>query len=79
MRKTFIGRVISTKMQKTVSVEVERKFRHPVYQKVITRHKKYLAHNENLDIKIGDLVIIEEGRPISKNKHFIVIGKVTKK
>jgi small subunit ribosomal protein S17 len=76
MGKKFIGKVISTKMQKTVTVIVERKFTHPLYKKVIIRHKKYKAHNENLDLKIGDQVIIEETRPISKDKNFKVIEKI---
>ena len=76
MRKKFIGKVISTKMQKTVTVSVERKFTHPLYRKVIIRHKKYKAHNEDLDLKVGDWVMIEETRPISKDKHFKVIEKV---
>ena len=76
MRKKFTGKVVSTKMQKTVVVEVERKFSHPIYKKVITRHKKYKAHNENFNLKEGDMVLIEETRPISKEKHFIVVKKL---
>ena len=76
MKKTLIGKVVSTKMTKTVVVKVERKFRHPVYHKVIIRHKKYKAHNEILDLKLGDMVKIEETKPISKDKHFIVIEKL---
>jgi small subunit ribosomal protein S17 len=78
MKKTLIGKVVSTKMTKTVVVMVERKFRHPVYHKVIVRHKKYKAHNEKLDLKLGDVVQIEETKPISKDKHFIVIEKLKK-
>lgn len=73
MRKTFIGTVVSTKMNKTVVVEVERKLRHPVYNKVITKHKRYKAHNEELKLKPGDKIEIQETKPISKEKHFIVI------
>lgn len=73
MRKTFIGTVVSTKMNKTVVVEVERKLRHPVYNKVITKHKRYKVHNEELKLKPGDKIEIQETRPISKEKHFIVI------
>jgi small subunit ribosomal protein S17 len=76
MKKKFIGTVISNKMEKTVVVEVERRFPHPRYKKVITRHKKYKAHNENQKLNIGDQVMIEETRPISKDKHFIVIKKL---
>ncbi|MBI5122998.1 30S ribosomal protein S17 [Candidatus Roizmanbacteria bacterium] len=76
MKKTLVGKVVSTKMAKTVVVKVERKFRHPVYHKVIVRHKKYKAHNEKLDLKLDDMVKIEETKPISKNKHFRVIKKL---
>lgn len=75
MAKIFSGKIISTKMSKTVTVLVQRKMRHPLYQKVITRHKKYKAHNEDLELKEGDVVEIKETRPMSKDKHF----KVTKK
>jgi small subunit ribosomal protein S17 len=78
MPKILTGTVVSTKMQKTVVVKVERKFRHPLYEKVITRHKKYKAHNEDFDLKEGDVVKIIETRPISKDKHFKVIEKLSK-
>lgn len=76
MAKIFTGRVTSTKMQKTVTVQVERKMRHSLYQKVITRHKKYKAHNEDLDLHEGDVVEIKETRPLSKNKYFMVTKKL---
>ena len=76
MAKIFTGKVVSTKMQKTVVIRVERKFRHPFYKKTIIRHKKIKAHNEGLNLKDGDLVNIRESRPLSKDKHFIVIGKI---
>ncbi len=72
MAKVYQGKIISTKMQKTVTVLIERKFRHPLYKKVIRRHKKVKAHNENYDLKDGD----KETRPISKDKHFTVIEKI---
>lgn len=75
MAKILTGVVISTNMAKTAIVSVERKFRHRLYKKVITRHKKYKAHNE-LDLKVGDNVKIKQTKPISKEKHFMVIGKV---
>ena len=78
MTKILIGKVVSTKMQKTVVVLIKRKFRHPLYKKVINRQKKYKAHYENLDLKVGDLVEIKETKPISKDKHFIVVNKVKK-
>lgn len=67
-RRTVQGRVVSDKMQKTVTVKVERKVTHPLYGKVITRSNKYHAHNENAEVGVGDLVLIEECRPISKTK-----------
>lgn len=73
MAKILTGKVISTKMNKTVTVMIEKKFRHPKYGKVIKKHKKYKAHCENEKIKVGDVVTIEETRPISKEKHFIVV------
>ncbi len=76
MAKILSGKIISTKMNKTVTVQVVRKFRHPLYQKVITRHKKYKAHNEELELKVGDVVEIRETRPISKDKHFKVTRKL---
>ena len=63
-------------MQKTTVVKVERKFRHPLYRKIIVRHKKYKVHNENLELKEGDMVKIKETRPISKDKHFIAVEKI---
>lgn len=78
MKKTLIGKVVSIKMSKTVVVLVERKFRHAVYHKVIIRHKKFKAHNEDLDLQLGDVVKIEETKPISKDKHFKVIEQIKK-
>lgn len=76
MKKILIGKIVSTKMINTVIVQVERKFRHPVYHKVIVRHKKFKAHNETLNLAMGDMVRIEETKPISKDKHFKVIEKL---
>lgn len=73
-RKVKVGRVTSNKMQKTVVVEVERTYRHPKYGKVITRGKKYYAHNELPNIKIGDQVKIVETRPLSKLKRWRVVA-----
>lgn len=77
MSKTLIGTVVSDKMTKTIVVKVERKFRHPLYQKVITRHKKIKAHNQLEGVQVGDEVMIEETRPISKEKRFRVVEKVS--
>lgn len=67
-KRTLVGRVVSDKMQKTVTVLVERRVKHPVIGKVITRSNKYHAHVEGIEAAAGDLVQIEESRPISKTK-----------
>lgn len=72
-RKVREGIVVSTKMQKTVAVKVERTIRHPEFDKVVTRAKKYYAHNENLDIREGQKVRIIETRPLSKLKRWRVL------
>jgi small subunit ribosomal protein S17 len=72
-RKVREGIVVSNKMQKTVTVRVERTIRHPQYEKVIMRAKKYYAHNENNDLQIGQKVRIVETRPISKLKRWRVV------
>lgn len=68
LRKTFQGTVVSDKGDKTVSVKVERRFAHPLYGKVVTRSKKYAAHDEQNEYRIGDRVEIISVRPISKTK-----------
>ncbi len=78
MARTLVGTVLSDKMQKTVVVSVERKFRHAQFQKVIVRHKKYKAHNENGNISAGDTVEMKEIRPMSRQKRFIISKKITK-
>jgi len=75
-QKTFKGVVVSDKIDKTVVVSITRFVKHPKYQKYIRRTKKYKAHDENNDCKIGDKVLIEACRPLSKDKHFRIIGKV---
>ncbi|MFV0339927.1 MAG: 30S ribosomal protein S17 [Parachlamydiaceae bacterium] len=71
-RKVKKGTVVSNKMVKTVVVKVERTFRHPEYQKVITRAKKYYAHNDSKELNVGDTVTIVETRPLSKLKRWRV-------
>ncbi len=71
-RKSFIGTVTSDKMDKTVVVSVVRVTRHPLYGKVIKVSKKYKAHDETNDAKLGDRIRIRECRPISKDKKFFV-------
>lgn len=71
-RRTLVGRVVSDKMDKTVTVLVERRVKHPMYDKIIVRSKKYHAHNEGDEAKSGDLVEIQECRPVSKTKAWAV-------
>lgn len=73
-RKTQKGVVVSNKMQKTVVVKLERTFPHPQYGKVITRSKKIYAHNEDKPLQIGDVVEVEETRPLSKLKRWRVVA-----
>ena len=70
-RKRLVGVVVSDKMQKTVVVQVTRTLRHPLYEKVIRRRKKFKAHDE-LGARVGDVVRIVESRPISKTKRWVV-------
>lgn len=70
--KTLQGRVVSDKADKTVTVNVERRFKHPLYGKVVTVSKRYLAHDEENACKIGDFVEIAATRPISRRKRFRV-------
>ena len=72
-RKELIGVVVSNKMNKTVTVEVSRKMRHPKYQKVIERSKKYYAHDESNSLAVGQKVRMMETRPLSKLKRWRVI------
>lgn len=71
-KRTLIGRVVSDKMVKTVTVLVERRVKHPVIGKVMIRSKKYHAHVEGLEAADGDLVQIEECRPVSRTKAWTV-------
>ena len=75
-KRTMTGRVVSDKMDKTVSVAIERLIKHPVYGKYIRRTSKVLAHDETNECKEGDRVQIAEGRPISKNKSWSVVSVV---
>ncbi|MDB5841763.1 MAG: rpsQ [Herminiimonas sp.] len=72
LKRTLIGKVVSDKMDKTVTVLIERHVKHPLYGKIIMRSNKYHAHNENNEAKTGDTVEIQEGRPISKTKAWTV-------
>ena len=78
LTRTLVGRVVSDKMQKTVTVLVERRIQHPLYGKFIGRSKKYHAHVEQDGIQMGDTVEISEMRPISKTKAWAVTKLVSK-
>lgn len=73
LRKTRVGVVTSNKMQKTVTVLVERKVKHPLYGKFLRKSKKFTAHDEVNDCNIGDTVKIMETRPMSKNKRWRLV------
>lgn len=73
LRKTRIGVVTSNKMEKTISVSVERRLRHPIYGKFVKKTKKFTAHDENNDCNIGDMVRIMETRPMSKRKRWRLV------
>lgn len=78
LSRTLSGRVTSNKMDKTITVLVERKVRHPRYGKIIVRSKKYHVHDESNKSKLGDLVTIKECRPFSKTKAWSVVELVDK-
>ncbi len=71
-KKTLTGEVVSTSMKDTAKVAVQRYVKHPKYKKFIKKVKNFLVHDKGNTAKIGDRVIIEECRPISKSKHFII-------
>ncbi|MCX5514515.1 30S ribosomal protein S17 [Kaistia algarum] len=73
-KRVLQGSVVSDTNDKTVVVLVERRFTHPVMKKTVRRSKKYQAHDEANTYKIGDQVFIQESKPISKNKRWVVIG-----
>lgn len=70
--RTLQGRVISDKMDKTVTVLIERRVKHPLYGKIIQRSTKIYAHDERNECKVGDVVVISESRPLSKTKSWVV-------
>jgi small subunit ribosomal protein S17 len=75
-KRVMQGVVVSDKMDKTIVVKVERRYQHPIYKKYIRRSKKYHAHDENNQCKIGETVSIRECRPLSKLKRWeVVVGE----
>lgn len=76
--KQQIGIVISNKMQKTIVVKVENRYSHPIYSKTVIQTKKYLAHDALEECRIGDQVLVEECRPLSKRKRWKLIQIISK-
>ncbi|MBX7228812.1 MAG: 30S ribosomal protein S17 [Burkholderiaceae bacterium] len=76
VKRTLVGKVVSDKMDKTVTVLVERRVKHPLIGKVMTRSNKFHAHDETNQYKAGDLVEIAESRPLSKTKTWVVMRLV---
>ena len=77
-KRVLQGTVVSDKSDKTVVVRVERRFSHPLLKKTVRRSKRYKAHDENNECKVGDIVLIQETRPISKEKTWVVIENQAK-
>ncbi len=77
-KRTLTGRIVSDKMDKTVTVLVERRVKHPLYGKIVTKSKKYHAHDEKNEFKEGDTVLIEESRLLSKTKAWKVSKLIEK-
>ena len=78
LRKTRVGKVVSDKMDKTITVAVEDHVKHPLYGKIIKQTKKFKAHDENNECRIGDRVRIMETRPLSKDKRWRLVEIVEK-
>lgn len=76
--KQQIGTVISNKMQKTIVVKIEKRYPHPIYSKTLIKTKKYLTHDELEECNIGDKVLVEECRPLSKKKCWKLIKIISK-
>jgi small subunit ribosomal protein S17 len=76
VQRTTVGRVVSDKMNKSVSVAIERVIKHPVYGKYVRRTSKVMAHDENNECRIGDRVAISECRPISRHKAWRVVNVI---
>ena len=77
-RKVRIGTVVSDKMDKTIVVRVETRFKHPLYGKIVKKKKKYKAHDENNEARIGDVIRMMETRPLSKDKRWRLVEIIEK-
>ena len=78
LKRTLVGKVVSDKRNKTVTVMIERRVMHPIYGKIMIKTSKYHAHDENGEYKLGDIVEIIESRPLSKTKNWVVTRLVQK-
>jgi len=78
LKRTLIGKVVSDKRAKTVTVLIERSVKHPMYGKIVVRSSKYHAHDENGQYKLGDVIEITESRPLSKTKNWVATRLVQK-
>ncbi|WP_353180278.1 30S ribosomal protein S17, partial [Delftia acidovorans] len=78
LKRTLIGKVVSDKRAKTVTVMVERRVKHPIYDKIMIKSSKYHAHDEQGEYKLGDVVEITESRPLSKTKNWVATRLVQK-
>ena len=78
LKRTLIGKVVSDKRAKTVTVLIERSVKHPIYDKIVVRSSKYHAHDENGEYKLGDVIEITESRPLSKTKNWVATRLVQK-
>ena len=78
LKRTLIGKVVSDKRAKTVTVLIERRVKHPIYDKIVVRSSKYHAHDEGGQYKLGDTIEITESRPLSKSKNWVATRLVQK-
>ncbi len=78
LKRTLVGKVVSDKRNKTVTVMIERRVMHPIYGKIVIKTSKYHAHDENGEYKLGDIVEITESRPLSKTKSWVATRLVQK-
>ena len=78
LKRTLVGKVVSDKRAKTVTVLVERRVKHPIYDKIMIKSSKYHAHDEQGEYKLGDVVEITESRPLSKTKNWVATRLVQK-
>ena len=78
LKRTLVGKVVSDKRNKTVTVMIERRVMHPIYGKIMIKTSKYHAHDENGEYKLGDIIEITESRPLSKTKNWVATRLVQK-